>query len=146
MSSHLYSFAISGKNKKDLIQTLTFIQTITGQQPKGFCLADMCHSEIENIKPKALVFLDYVTNDKKNQTYPFQMTPIALAEQIEQYINNMDSEQLAAFGEEPNGYEEEYEYGWELFSPDWYSDKYGIEDYDMATQFAVRPKKLEYGK
>lgn len=129
-------FTVVGDSKELLIKTLDFIMSTNKIKVKGFFIEE---------KNGYLVFCSY-TNDK-DTTYPFEQTSVSLTEHIYQYIDSLSEEQLAAMGCEPNGYEEEYSIGWELFIPDWYSDDHCIDNYTWGkTVLAVKPSFIEYGK
>ena len=134
----LYSFAISSNGKEDLKRCLDFL--LQSIDIKAFSYEDM---RKEN-KCRCLVFHTYKVGS--NETYPFPVNSIILAEQIQQWLDSLNTEDFKKFMAYPTGYEESYEIGWELFSPDWYSLEYGIENYELSMAIAVKPKLLEYGK
>ena len=77
--------------------------------------------------------------------YPFKATIPVLVEQINQYINNLSSENvLRLAGEEPDN-DGTVRLGWEVFHPLWYGDN-KIDKYELAAVIAVRPCWIVYGK
>lgn len=77
--------------------------------------------------------------------YPFKATIPILVEQINQYINNLSSEDILRLaGEEPDD-DGIVRLGWEVFHPLWYGDN-EIDKYELAAVIAVRPCWIVYGK
>lgn len=123
-------FSITGVTKQDLIDTCTFLMTQ--------------FSDIESMaldsKKRILIFYE---NNDMGKPFPMKVTPVILAEIIQQFLEETPK---AEFDKTLSGYEEDYDRAWELFTPDWYSDNHGIEDYDLAAVLACRPTTVEYGK
>lgn len=135
----LYSFSLSGSGKTDLNMCLDFILTHT-DGIEAFSYEEMEKPD----RPTCLVFHSYETKD--SQKYGFPVNSVILAEQITQWLDALDELELRKFGARPNGSEESYEMGWELFSPDWYSIQHGIANYELSMVLAIKPKLLEWGK
>lgn len=77
--------------------------------------------------------------------YPFEATIPVLVEQINQYINNLSSEDILRLaGEEPDN-DGTVILGWEVFCPLWYGEN-EIEKYELAAVIAIRPCWIVYGK
>ena len=116
-------FAITSTKDADLISTCEFllsqIRTIKTMET--------------DTKKHMLVFHSY--GDKGN-AFPINVTATVLAEAVRQFIADTPA----------SVFEEIYEYAWELFSPDWYSDEHGITDYSLSAVLACRPTIVEYGK
>lgn len=135
---------LSGNTKDLLVDALNFLVEHITFPINSFLVDDtgylvLCHTFLHNgVRTQS----GFLTN-----MYPFEPNAIVLAEHIYQYLNNLTNAQREAMGAAPDGSEESYEYGWELFTPDWYSDDYKITDYrDGSTLLAVKPKLIEYGK
>lgn len=127
---NIEKFAITGTKDTDLISTCEFllsqIRTIKTMET--------------DTKKHMLVFHSY--GDKGN-AFPINVTATVLAEAVRQFIADTPA---SVFEEMLSEYEKSYEYAWELFSPDWYSDKHGITDYSLSAVLACRPTIVEYGK
>lgn len=123
-------FAITGTKDADLISTCEFLLSQIGT----------IKTVETDAKKHMLVFHSY--GDKGN-AFPINVTATVLAEAVRQFIADTPA---GVFEEMLSGYEEGYEYAWELFSPDWYSDEHGITDYSLSAVLACRPTIVEYGK
>lgn len=123
-------FAITGVKDADLINTCEFLLSQIGT----------IKTVETDAKKHMLVFHSY--GDKGN-AFPINVTATVLAEAVRQFIADTPA---SVFEEMLSGYEESYEYAWELFSPDWYSDEHGITDYSLSAVLACRPTIVEYGK
>lgn len=123
-------FAITGAKDADLIRTCEFLLSQIGT----------IKTMETDAKKHMLVFHSY--GDKGN-AFPINVTATVLAEAVRQFIADTPA---SVFEEMLSGYEESYEYAWELFSPDWYSDEHGITDYSLSAVLACRPAIVEYGK
>lgn len=123
-------FAITGVKDADLISTCEFLLSQIGT----------IKTVETDAKKHMLVFHSY--GDKGN-AFPINVTATVLAEAVRQFIADTPA---GVFEEMLSGYEESYEYAWELFSPDWYSDEHGITDYSLSAVLACRPTIVEYGK
>jgi hypothetical protein len=123
-------FAITSTKDTDLIKTCEFLLSQIGT----------IKTVETDAKKHMLVFHSY--GDKGN-AFPINVTATVLAEAVRQFIADTPA---SVFGEMLSGYKESYEYAWELFSPDWYSDEHGITDYSLSAVLACRPTIVEYGK
>lgn len=123
-------FAITGTKDTDLIKTCEFLLSQIGT----------IKTVETDAKKHMLVFHNH--GDKGN-AFPINVTATVLAETVRQFITDTPA---SVFEEMLSGYEESYEYVWELFSPDWYSDEHGITDYSLSAVLACRPTIVEYGK
>lgn len=123
-------FAITGVKDADLISTCEFLLSQIGT----------IKTVETDAKKHMLVFHSY--GDKGN-AFPINVTATVLTEAVRQFIADTPA---SVFEEMLSGYEESYEYAWELFSPDWYSDEHGITDYSLSAVLACRPTIVEYGK
>ena len=123
-------FAITGTKDADLIRTCEFLLSQIGT----------IKTVETDAKRRILVFHSY--GDRGN-TFPINVTATVLAETVRQFIADTPA---SVFEEMLSGYEESYEYAWELFSPDWHSEKHGITDYSISAVLACRPTIVEYGK
>lgn len=123
-------FAITGTKDADLISTCEFLLSQIGT----------IKTVETDAKKHMLVFHSY--GDKGN-AFPINVTATILAEAVRQFIADTPA---SVFEEMLSGYEESYEYAWELFSPDWHSDEHGITDYSLSAVLACRPTIVEYGK
>lgn len=127
---NIKKFAITGTKDADLIKTCEFLLSQIGT----------IKTVETDAKKHMLVFHSY--GDKGN-AFPINVTATVLAEAVRQFIADTPA---SVFEEMLSGYEESYEYAWELFSPDWYSDEHGITDYSLSAVLACRPTIVEYGK
>lgn len=123
-------FAITGVKDADLINTCKFLLSQIGT----------IKTMETDAKKHMLVFHSY---GNKGNAFPINVTATVLAEAVRQFIADTPA---SVFEEMLSGYEESYEYAWELFSPDWYSDEHGITDYSLSAVLACRPTIVEYGK
>jgi hypothetical protein len=123
-------FAITGTKDADLIKTCEFLLSQIGT----------IKTVETDAKKHMLVFHSY---GDKGSAFPINVTATVLAEAVRQFIADTPA---SVFEEMLSGYEESYEYAWELFSPDWYSDEHGITDYSLSAVLACRPTIVEYGK
>lgn len=123
-------FAITSTKDTDLIKTCEFLLSQIGT----------IKTVETDAKKHMLVF--HNRGDKGN-AFPINVTATVLAEAVRQFIADTPA---SVFEEMLSGYEESYEYAWELFSPDWYSDEHGITDYSLSAVLACRPTIVEYGK
>lgn len=123
-------FAITGTKDADLINTCEFLLSQIGT----------IKTMETDTKKHMLVFHSY--GDKGN-AFPVNITATVLAEAVRQFIADTPA---SVFEEMLSEYEESYEYAWELFSPDWYSDEHGITDYSLSAVLACHPTVVEYGK
>lgn len=123
-------FAITGVKDADLINTCEFLLSQIGT----------IKTVETDAKKHMLVFHSY---EDKGNAFPINVTATVLAEAVRQFIADTPA---SVFEEMLSGYEESYEYAWELFSPDWYSDEHGITDYSLSAVLACRPTIVEYGK
>lgn len=123
-------FAITGAKDANLISTCEFLLSQIGT----------IKTMETNAKKHILVFHSY---GDKGDAFPINVTATVLAEAVRQFIADTPA---SVFEEMLSGYEESYEYAWELFSPDWYSDEHGITNYSLSAVLACRPTIVEYGK
>lgn len=123
-------FAITGVKDADLISTCEFLLSQIGT----------IKTVEADAKKHILVFHSH--GDKGN-AFPINVTATVLTEAVRQFIADTPA---SVFEEMLSGYEESYEYAWELFSPDWYSDEHGITDYSLSAVLACRPTIVKYGK
>lgn len=123
-------FAITGVKDDDLISTCEFLLSQIGT----------IKTVETDAKKHMLVFHSY---GNKGNAFPINVTATILAEAVRQFIADTPA---SVFEEMLSGYEESYEYAWELFSPDWYSDEHGITDYSLSAVLACRPTIVEHGK
>lgn len=72
-----------------------------------------------------------------------EATPSILAETIRQFLEALPG---SAYEDQLSGYEEDVEYGWELFSPDWYSEEYQVIPYSLFAELACKPAVIEREK
>lgn len=135
------SLAISASLDWDMTKYIAAAIRLLDGNIKGYKIDKMDKSGAP-----VLLFMSYGDDAKE---YPFPINADnaeVLAAHIRNYISQLTDEDLKAFHCEPTGYEEDYEIGFEIFTPDWYSDEYGIDDYDESVLLAVKPKFIEYGK
>lgn len=123
-------FAITDTKDADLISKCEFLLSQIGT----------IKTMETDAKKHMLVFHSY--GDKGN-AFPINVTATVLAKAVRQFIADTPA---GVFEEMLSGYEESYEYAWELFSPDWYSDEHGITNYSLSAVLACRPTIVEYGK
>ena len=90
-----------------------------------------------------LVLCSYDCNGSKK--YPFEATIPVLVEQINQYINNLSSEDIFRLAGEYPDNDGTINLGWEVFHPLWYG-KNKIKKYESAAVIAIRPCWIVYGK
>ena len=77
--------------------------------------------------------------------YPFEATIPVLVEHVNQYIQNLSSEDIVRLaGDEPD-IDGIVELGWEVFHPLWYGEN-EIEEYEEAAILAVRPCWIVFSK
>lgn len=152
MSKEIYAFSAVGScRNKDALEKI--LKTMLPMIDYGDCtISGYCLTKAEVQDANVLVFLSY-EQDKNYNAYPFEISAESdegiqiLVNHIINYIKSLSEKDLAAFECEPSGYEEDYEIGWELYTPDWYSDEHGIDKYTCGqTVLAVKPHFLEYGK
>lgn len=133
-------FCAVGTDKQTLVDTLEFLLPRVVANITGFCYDD--RGALVLCRP-----YDRSLESGKFQKYPFTVTAAMLAEHITTWISELTSEQLDKVSCTPTGYEEDYDIGWCLFTPDWYSDEYEVSCYSYGeTVLAVKPKIVEYGK
>lgn len=123
-------FAITGTKDADLIRTCEFLLSQIGT----------IKTVETDAKKHMLVFHSY---GDRGDAFPINVTATVLAEAVRQFIADTPA---SVFERMLSEYEESYEYAWELFSPDWYSEKHGITDYSLSAVLACRPTIVEYGK
>lgn len=123
-------FAITGTKDADLIPTCEFLLSQIGT----------IKTMETDAKKRMLVFHSY---GDRGDAFPINVTATVLAEAVRQFIADTSA---SVFEGMLSGYEESYEHAWELFSPDWYSDKHGITNYSLSAVLACRPTIVEYGK
>lgn len=133
MFSSEQKFTINGDNNKALSKVLQLALDLCGWNGiKAFY-------EDKN----GLVLCSYDCDGSTK--YPFEATIPVLVEQINQYINNLSSEDvLRLAGEEPDN-DGGVKLGWEVFCPLWYGEN-KIEHYVLDAVIAVRPCWIIYGK
>ena len=149
----LYSFSASGTcDDIELLHTVlkNNLPLLNGSgKISGYRMTQKYNSE--NERNNILLFCTNM-KEKGYQPYPYVIDTqngtdiMLLVSHIMNYIDNLTNEDLIALGCEPEGDEEDYEIGWEIYTPDWYSETYGVEDYSEDIVLAVKPKFLEYGK
>lgn len=123
-------FAITGTKDADLIRTCEFLLSQIGT----------IKTVETDTKKRMLVFHSY---GDRGDAFPINVTATVLAEAVRQFIADTPAN---VFKEMLSGYEESYAHGWELFSPDWYSEEHGITNYSLSAVLACRPVIVEYGK
>lgn len=132
MFSSEQTFTINGDSNKELEKVLQLAFEICGENVRSFY-------EDEN----GLVLCGYDCSSSTN--YPFKATIPILVEQINQYINNLSSEDIVRLaGKEPDN-DGTVRLGWEVFHPLWYGEN-KIEKYELAAILAIRPCWIVYGK
>lgn len=143
-------FAIQGNGKELLTQALEanskFIEgfdSISSFYVDNRGILVFCRASNENIERQGYT------------PYPFKLSTGMIVEHILSACDEVTEEQLELLGQSPNGYEEDYEYGWVIFKPtgSYYKNnnveenKYHIDNYDWYyTVLAAYPIKIEYGK
>lgn len=133
-------FCAVGTDKQQLIETLEFLVPRLHFSITGFCQDTkgplvLCHPYDSHLE------------DGKFQKYPFTVNASTVAEHILTWISELSEEQLEKMKCVPDGYEEDYEIGWCIFTPDWYSDEYEVDCYSYGeTLLAVKPRIVQYGK
>lgn len=135
MFSSEQTFTINGDNNKDLKKVLQLALDLCGWSGVKAFYEDTW----------GLVLCGY--NCDGSTKYPFEPTIPVLVEQINQYINNLSSEDILRMaGEEPdnNG---DVVLGWEVFHPLWHGcGQNEIDKYTGAEIIAIRPCWIVYGK
>lgn len=137
---HFDFFCAVGTDKQQLIDTLEFLLPRLVFNITGFCQDTkgplvLCHPYDSSIECGKL------------QKYPFTVTATMLAEHILTWISELTEAQLEQMKCVPSGYEEGYDIGWCLFTPDWYSDEYEVDCYSYGeTLLAAKPRIVQYGK
>lgn len=137
----LYSFHMCGSSKSDLIDCLKFLNLSI----QSFKICNLKHSKIEGKHSPVLTFKDSPCPRKDYINYPFNPTSEVIAEHIYDYLSKLSDDDIEALGAAPTGDEEGCEIGWEIFYPDWYSDNYGLDEWDFQI-LAVKPALIEWGK
>ena len=133
MFSSEQTFTINGEYDDALERVLKLAMELSGTKTIKSFYKDV----------RGLVFCDYKCSGSTE--YPFEPTIKVLVEQINQYINNLSSEEILLLaGTEPDN-DGTVVLGWEVFHPLWYGDN-EIEKYELAAVFAVRPCWIIYGK
>lgn len=132
MFSDLQTFTISGETKEDLQEVLQLAVKLSGWDIKAFFQ-----------DKNGLVFCCYKGNG--DTEYPFKPTFPVLVEQIYQYLDDLDTEDIVRLaGGEPD-IDGSVRLGWEVFHPLWYGEN-EIEKYNGNAVIAVRPCWVVYGK
>lgn len=133
MFSDTQTFTINGKDDEALKRVLKLALELCGWKGIKAFYEDV----------NGLVFCAYECDGSTK--YPFEPTIPVLAEQVNQYINNLSSEDIVRLaGGEPD-IDGIVELGWEVFHPLWYGEN-EIEKYEIAAILAVRPCWIVYGK
>lgn len=140
----------SCRDKELLTNTLKFILESNREHIYGFRMDSNKYNE-GCTSNSILVLTSSPKASESTTKYPFEIRYDnegigILTSHILEYISNFSDDDLEQFGEEVTGYEEDYEIGWEVFIPDWYTAEHGIDNYSILDVLAVRPVKLEYGK
>lgn len=133
MFSSEQTFTINGDHNIDLAKILQLALDLSGwKEIKAFY-------EDKN----GLVLCGYKCSGSTE--YPFKATIPVLVEQINQYIENLTSEDILRLaGTEPDN-DGTVNLGWEVFYPLWYGEN-EIDKYELAAVLAVRPCWIVYGK
>lgn len=133
MFSSEQTFTINGDYNVDLAKILQLALDLSGwKEIKAFY-------EDKN----GLVLCGYKCSGSTE--YPFKATIPVLVEQINQYIENLTSEDILRLaGTEPDN-DGTVSLGWEVFHPLWYGEN-EIDKYELAAILAVRPCWIVYGK
>lgn len=139
------TFSISGKDRNALEDVLRFLMETQGFRPVKTGYGTLTARETGQV---LLIGEQLADSARQQMEYPFKMTPETLAEQIEQFVHSFTESDLARYGIEEEEFDcaEEYDIGWELFRPDWYSKEHGIREYTLFDLIAVKPVLLTYGK
>ena len=132
MFSDLQTFTINGESKKALEEVLQLVIKLSGWEIKAF------------FKDKnGLVFCAYKCDG--DTEYSFKPTIPVLVEQIYQYLDELDVEDIIRLaGEEPD-IDGTIRLGWEVFHPLWYGEN-EIDKFNGNAIIAVRPCWIIYGK
>lgn len=155
--SKINSFSASGScNDKDALKSILkcILPLMNCREINGYMLDNMINykNNIDDIDKNVLVIKSSKLRDNEYIEYPYKINCLddkdleMLASHICMYIHRLNDIDIEAFGCTPSGYEEDCELGWELFTPDWYSNEMGIQNYNYNTILAVKPKLIEYGK
>ena len=139
MFSSEQKFAVNGDDKEDLIKVIKLAMELNDiSEVKSFFID----------KNGCLVICSYKDNDADEVKYPFNPSPVVLAEQIYNYIYTIKlerPEQITALaGKEPDN-DGSVDLGWEVFAPSWYGE-YEIRPYHQNAFLAVKPCWIIYGK
>lgn len=124
------NFAITGTEKEELVDTCEFL------------LSQQYEIKSMDLDPEKRILIFY-NNENYGKPFPMKMTPAIMAEIVEQFIEETPQSEFNAL---LSGHEEFFTNAWELFSPDWYSDEHGLEDYNTSAVIACRPNVVEYTK
>ena len=136
---HIYRFRISGdlENRCSVETTVNAalnLMAVRVEMITGFRIDELGH----------LVFC--MDGQDAQTRYPFTSTVRMLCDHVVDYILGIDESDLAKFGEELTGYEEDYSIGYELFLNDYTSEHHRIVDKSYYDVFAVKPIVIEEGK
>ena len=139
------TFSISGDNRTALEAVLRFLMETQGFRPVKTGYGTLTAWETGHV---LLIGEQLADSARQQMEYPFKMTSETLAEQIDQFIHSFTESDLARYGIEEEEFDcaEEYDIGWELFRPDWYSEEHGIREYTLFDLIAVKPVLITYGK
>ena len=135
----LETFVVAGTDKKSLKKALKFFLRTGKCDIRSFRYESMKNNADANV----LVFLR--VKEENSTEYPMEANAVVLQQHILQYMETISDKDMKNF-EEPDFCCEEKKIAWELFTPDWYSEQYGIHGYTPHCILAVRPKYIEYGK
>ena len=132
MLSDMQTFTISGETKEALQEVLQLAIKLSGWSIKAFFQ-----------DKNGLVFCFYKSNG--DTEYPFKPTVPVLVEQVYQYLDDLNAEDITRLaGNEPD-IDGTVVLGWEVFHPLWYGEN-EIEKYNDNAVIAVRPCWIVYGK
>ena len=139
------TFSISGDNRTALEAVLRFLMETQGFRPVKTGYGTLTAWETGHV---LLIGEQLADSARQQMEYPFKMTSETLAEQIDQFIHSFTESDLARYGIEEEEFDcaEEYDLGWDLFRPDWYSEEHGIREYTLFDLIAVKPVLITYGK
>ena len=93
---------------------------------------------------KILVFC--TCNPENSTPYPLKPTIPILKEHARQYLSDYCIDHIQEFFKEDLYISDSDEIGYEIFTPDWYSDEHGLSDYSIFQILAVQPILIQNGK
>ena len=134
-------FAMASASWEDLTKLFQFFSKELDLSIDSCEFTTMLHSNMPDHPAPVLLFGSHL-----DHTYPFPPTAETLTENARYWMSTLTEKDKQAHNAVPGGWEEECELGWELFKPDWYSDEYGIQNYQLFCTLALRPCLIEYGK